>query len=594
MRRMLVFVAAFLVGGGLASTRLFDSLDTSMVSARARRAFIDTRGTATSTPAATGMNYALRWRDPDNEDRLAIRFAHPDSSTTGPMNIGADDFTIEWSMYTQSDWISGNTASCGGTSGTGWITGDIMIDLDAISATRSIGISLHAGAVAFGVRNNVGSGYTLCGAVQVADSTWHHVAVTRDGGTGEMCIYVDGTQDSCETGPTGDASYPASNDCQSWCNSDPFFVLGAEKHGTADFNTYPSYSGVLDELRVSDNVRYTANFTAPARLSSDANTLGLYHFDEGSGAVIADSSNVGTEWDQSGNIETQSNSPEWGVSLADTGSDGLKLDLYLSWDDATGTGNAALFDSAIVELGGVALTRYTNSGARHAVVVDTGDRFAAYGYTNYFTTYTNSDYHLGIDPDEWPWPDVQTGEVQCRGGFFRYENTRGVTGDTNIHGWFVAAYSQFAAPSAQYDWPGTGAVIYRTPMDVDNPSDWFTLSAGPAWSDPTLSETSFALNYNIARETTLYFEAVATPSSSTSAAVTMRVIDPPSDTLVSTSGTVSTSTTSITEGLGSWYFGNNQTGSWGGGSDGELFNLAGVFVSRGRCPGPITAPGTIP
>jgi formylglycine-generating enzyme required for sulfatase activity len=47
----------------------------------------------------------------------------------------------------------------------------------------------------------------------------------------------------------------------------------------------------IDELRISKIARYDAPFTPPpAPLASDANTIGLYHFDEGQGDVLTDSS----------------------------------------------------------------------------------------------------------------------------------------------------------------------------------------------------------------------------------------------------------------------------------------------------------------
>jgi len=48
--------------------------------------------------------------------------------------------------------------------------------------------------------------------------------------------------------------------------------------------------GSFDELRVSKVVRYTADFTPQRRFEPDADTLGLYHCDEGSGDILVDSS----------------------------------------------------------------------------------------------------------------------------------------------------------------------------------------------------------------------------------------------------------------------------------------------------------------
>lgn len=53
------------------------------------------------------------------------------------------------------------------------------------------------------------------------------------------------------------------------------------------------YSGVIDELRVSDVPRYIESFTPERRFERDEHTVALYHFDEGSGDVLKDSSGNG-------------------------------------------------------------------------------------------------------------------------------------------------------------------------------------------------------------------------------------------------------------------------------------------------------------
>ena len=50
------------------------------------------------------------------------------------------------------------------------------------------------------------------------------------------------------------------------------------------------FHGELDEIRVSSVVRYREKFTPKPRLETDADTLALYHFDEGEGDVLKDSS----------------------------------------------------------------------------------------------------------------------------------------------------------------------------------------------------------------------------------------------------------------------------------------------------------------
>ncbi|MDX1945779.1 MAG: LamG-like jellyroll fold domain-containing protein, partial [Pirellulaceae bacterium] len=50
------------------------------------------------------------------------------------------------------------------------------------------------------------------------------------------------------------------------------------------------FEGLIDEVRISKTARYTANFTPKPRHEPDADTLALYHFDEGTGDIAQDSS----------------------------------------------------------------------------------------------------------------------------------------------------------------------------------------------------------------------------------------------------------------------------------------------------------------
>ena len=53
------------------------------------------------------------------------------------------------------------------------------------------------------------------------------------------------------------------------------------------------FNGTVDELRISTSARYTGDFTPVDRFEADDDTLALYHFDEGKGDVLHDSSGNG-------------------------------------------------------------------------------------------------------------------------------------------------------------------------------------------------------------------------------------------------------------------------------------------------------------
>lgn len=62
------------------------------------------------------------------------------------------------------------------------------------------------------------------------------------------------------------------------------FLIGC----TPDHACY--FQGVIDEVRISGVARYTKDYTPQPRLEADEHTLALYHFDEGAGDVLHDSS----------------------------------------------------------------------------------------------------------------------------------------------------------------------------------------------------------------------------------------------------------------------------------------------------------------
>ncbi|MDW8396855.1 MAG: LamG-like jellyroll fold domain-containing protein, partial [Anaerolineae bacterium] len=172
-----------------------------------------------------------------------------------------------------------------------WINGNIIFDRDIFGTPDygDFGISLYGGRIAFGVHNG-STGYSICSSAALAANQWHHIAVTRRI-TGEMRIFVNGTLSRSYNGPSGNVSYRVGRGItdNQWFN-EPYLVIGAEKHDY-DPNAYPSFSGWVDEVRLSNVVRYTSNFTPPsAPFTPDANTVGLYHFDEGSGTLVQDSS----------------------------------------------------------------------------------------------------------------------------------------------------------------------------------------------------------------------------------------------------------------------------------------------------------------
>jgi hypothetical protein len=235
---------------------------------------------------ASGFSLRFYGNGVNDIDRVKIKIDNP----AVPADIGGGDFTIEFWMKAQSN---ANTGSVNCSTDSGWITGNIIIDRDIFGPgdNGDYGISLHQGRVAFGVSVG-GAGNTICGATVAANNTWRHIAVTRNATSGQLRIYVDGVLDAQGSGPPGDVTY-RNGRTTSWSN-DPYLVIGAEKHDYAP--AYPSYTGFVDELRLSNNIRYASNFTRPStQFTTDSNTMALFHFDEGPAGACS-----GTVFDASG------------------------------------------------------------------------------------------------------------------------------------------------------------------------------------------------------------------------------------------------------------------------------------------------------
>ena len=194
-------------------------------------------------------------------------------------HVNADvggDFTIEfWMKSTASD----GTCAPSTSAGDGWISGRIIVDRDVYGGGDygDYGVSLAGGRICFGVA--LGSaGATIYGSTNVADGQWHHIAITRQSSSGQMRIFVDGQLQKSQNGPTGNLSYRDGRGT-SYPNSDPYLVIAAEKHDY-DPGTYPSFTGWIDELRISTSIRYTTNFTRPNQpFAADSAAVALYHFD---------------------------------------------------------------------------------------------------------------------------------------------------------------------------------------------------------------------------------------------------------------------------------------------------------------------------
>jgi serine/threonine protein kinase len=108
---------------------------------------------------------------------------------------------------------------------------------------------------------------------------WFHIAATRS--NAKIALFVNGKK----VGDTKGNPKREPND---------YFIIGGGKG---------MRSTEIDEVRVSKGMRYESDFTPAKRFDADADTLALWHMDEGQGDVLKDSSGnghhgkiVGAKW----------------------------------------------------------------------------------------------------------------------------------------------------------------------------------------------------------------------------------------------------------------------------------------------------------
>jgi Concanavalin A-like lectin/glucanases superfamily len=119
----------------------------------------------------------------------------------------------------------------------------------------------------------------------VAPGTTHNLTMVYDSGFVFLTLYVDGTF-VCSTTPGGllsDAA-PTNLSLKPATGSPLLFGSTGETH---------PFGGVLDEVRISNVPLYSfGSFTPVRHPTAQASTVGLWHFDEGTGSAAADSSST--------------------------------------------------------------------------------------------------------------------------------------------------------------------------------------------------------------------------------------------------------------------------------------------------------------
>ena len=199
-------------------------------------------GLSYQLPCSTNCQWALQFDGHQNFVSLGSLFG------SAPAAI-----TIEM-------WVKGNAP----TTTSGYLFS--MSDVPGFSGALAVD---SVGRLLGGVATDAGS-HLQTVAGNLMDGNWHHVALVWDGA--KQRLYVDG--DKKATTNLG-GTLKINN-----------AYIGARAGANP-------FTGTIDEVRLSKVARYVAAFTPDCVLAADANTVGLWHFGEGDGTMVADSSGNG-------------------------------------------------------------------------------------------------------------------------------------------------------------------------------------------------------------------------------------------------------------------------------------------------------------
>jgi hypothetical protein len=147
-------------------------------------------------------------------------------------------------------------------------TGSAFTQGNGIVACNNFGFSLLNGKIIFGLGST-----NLQSVTTVNTGKWFHVAITRNGSTGSLKLFINGSQEIAATGSGGSLSPSA-------------FQLGAT-YGTGG-NSSNAYNGAIDELRIWSIERNSTEINQYFKDTIDRNTSGLldyYRFDQGIGGA---------------------------------------------------------------------------------------------------------------------------------------------------------------------------------------------------------------------------------------------------------------------------------------------------------------------
>jgi hypothetical protein len=257
-----------------------------------------TQDSSSATQQQLGVD--PNWKSGVVRESSALSFDGTSDYTTGTLGSSiTGDFTLEF-------WFKTSTIPASNSR---------MIDL-AQSGSSGLNAYINTGGAL--VFDNSNGPTSVLSQAAVTDGAWHHVAISRS--QTSYTLYFDGTFKTTVAGTT--VTYTR-------------LFLGTPA-GLTSF-----YAGTIDEVQVSNAVRYTAAFTPVRRFKEDTATYGLWHFDEGSGQSIVDASVLNGDMTLGANSGSSTDDPTW-VTGSNALMDGFDGAAAPTSGNRSGAGNITL------------------------------------------------------------------------------------------------------------------------------------------------------------------------------------------------------------------------------------------------------------
>ena len=202
-------------------------------------------------------SYSIYMNGNDGNSEYAV------TASTTDLNLGSGDWTIEfWARSTEST-----------------VQTDEIVLFARNNDNRQWTVKFSPGASNTGSlsmnHNNLSPNPSHSVNATISADTWYHCAVVKY--SNQVKCYIDGVGG---TANSNTLNYGAINNV--WA-----IHIGAYDYGNSTITN--TFDGYVDNIRVSNTARYTADFSPPAgQLTSDANTLWLPD-DENTTSFLADS-----------------------------------------------------------------------------------------------------------------------------------------------------------------------------------------------------------------------------------------------------------------------------------------------------------------